>query len=108
MIKLANGRVRVELLEARALLSAGDIDVSFGQTGVIHFSQDRPATIWTAGAARLPDGKIVLAGEPSSGDLALGRLNPQGTPDASFGADGFISYSYASSRPRHVVVNGFQ
>jgi uncharacterized delta-60 repeat protein len=38
-------------------------------------------------AVRQPDGKIVVAGH-SQGDFAVARLNPNGSPDATFGAAG--------------------
>jgi uncharacterized delta-60 repeat protein len=37
-----------------------------------------------------PDGKIVLTGRVEPNFAALGRLNPNGEPDPTFGQDGFV------------------
>ena len=44
-----------------------------------------------------PDGKIVVAGEGGPGvDLAVARMNPDGTPDTSFDLDGQIGIDFGS------------
>jgi uncharacterized delta-60 repeat protein len=75
-------------LEERLLLSAGDLDVSFGQGGFVA----TPGTGEALAAARQPDGKIVVAGTPDPNDahasFVLSRYNPDGSLDAGFGDHG--------------------
>jgi uncharacterized delta-60 repeat protein len=80
-----------ERLEARALLSAGDLDLSFGSGGLVRLS----ITNSDDGATRVavqPDAKILFAGPAGSipGVAAVARLNEDGTPDASFGTAGIV------------------
>lgn len=69
--------------------AAGALDAGFGNGGKI-------AGVFgnaTIGAARAvtatPDGKLVLAGQIQN-DVALARLNGDGTPDAGFGSGGKV------------------
>ena len=83
-----------ERLEARALLSAGDLDFSFGTEGRVRLS----ITNSDDGATRVavqPDAKIVLAGPAGSipGVAAVARLNEDGTPDGTFGTGGIVQLS---------------
>ena len=70
------------------LLSNGSLDASFGTGGTATI--DFGITDDFANDAVLqPDGKIVVAGYASAtGDVAVARLNPDGSADATFGADG--------------------
>jgi uncharacterized delta-60 repeat protein len=81
----------------------GSPDVTFGPGGL----RDLPAG--TAGRinalAALPDGDLLLAGSTREGavqtfegidDLLVMRLNPDGTPDESFGTDGRVRTDIAS------------
>ncbi len=83
-----------ESLEDRCLLSAGDIDRSFGVEGKVttFFGTYANAT----GMALQADGKIVVVGNTSIGqddDIALARYNSDGTLDRSFGTfgDGIVT-----------------
>ncbi len=72
-----------ETLENRCLLTAGDVDRSFGIEGKIE-------TGFTVSAMQLQsDGKIVLAGTLGS-DLVVARFDTDGLPDPSFGIAGVI------------------
>jgi uncharacterized delta-60 repeat protein len=62
-----------------------------------------------ADVAIQPDGKIVVAGyaddgvvwdSPTWGEFALARYNPDGSRDASFGADGVVSDAFGASQVR--------
>jgi uncharacterized delta-60 repeat protein len=83
-------------------LSPGDPDPTFGTGGVAYYplgSGSEHAQINSL--ALQPDGKIVLAGQvtdvSSFGSRALVmRLNPDGSPDASFGDGGKIVPQYGS------------
>ena len=89
----------VEKLEPRALFAAGALDPSFGQGGrlVVQFPGSEVISV-VRDRALQPDGKIVISGEtpdPGAGvggtDFAIGRLNPDGTPDTTFGGgDGVV------------------
>ncbi len=84
-------RLRAEHLEQRALLAAGDPDLSFGMGGQVSTEFDNTST-WgkTALASALQtDGRIVVAGEG-----ALARHLPDGTLDASFGVAGRVAFPY--------------
>jgi uncharacterized delta-60 repeat protein len=92
----ANAALRVEALEARTLLSAGDLDLGFGNAGVADTvfggTYDGPSAVALQG-----DGKIVLAGStgtPGSRDMAVARFNPDGTPDLTFGSEGKVIIAF--------------
>src|SRR5688500_10674919 len=95
-----------EPLEPRRLLALFGFDVSFGDGG----SADVPADAFLV---VLPDGKLLAAGgrqnpfvtNDTDIELLVSRLNPDGTPDASFGNGGTINFgsiarvaTYAGSR----------
>ena len=71
----------------------GDLDPTFGNGGIA--IANIPAIIfYTAGAMAIqPDGKIVVAGEGTTGgywDSATVRFNPDGSLDSSFGGTGGV------------------
>ncbi len=77
----------------------GTPDASFGDNGV--FSEDLGyASSFDGGATQQTDGKIVLSGEAQvfgngnfGHELLVGRLNAEGTPDLSYGTNGFTTVS---------------
>jgi len=79
-------------------LADGQFDSSFGNDGgaLIDFGSSSDIA-WSA--AIQPDGKIVVAGE-SGGDVALARLNADGTPDTSFDTDGRVTTDFAGGVDR--------
>jgi uncharacterized delta-60 repeat protein len=89
-------QLRLKALEDRRLLAAGDLDVTFGNGGVVTTNmtsfQDSAAAV-----AVQPDGKIVVAGDsfsksgPDGGAFAVVRYNSNGTLDSSFGAGGKVT-----------------
>src|SRR5713226_7566958 len=91
------GKIALERLEDRLLLSAGDLDVVFaGGKATANFS---------LGAAQVEalavqvDGRIVAAGQAGSNgaDFALARFNCNGTLDASFGTAGEVASRLGTS-----------
>lgn len=77
--------VATESLESRCLLSAGDLDPSFGTGGKVTTS-DFPA----ASVAIQTDGKLVVAGSRGI-DFRLTRFNADGSLDPTFGVDGNVT-----------------
>src|SRR5713226_2372800 len=88
----------LELLESRTLLSAGDLDPSFGVGGQVQ--TDFPPNTSASGTAVVlqPDGKIVVAGSAENSatgatNFALARYNPDGNLDPGFGTAGRVTTS---------------
>ena len=98
----------VEILEERSLLSAGTIDLSFGQNGVVttDFSTDVQSNLNRVNEILLqPDGKIIAVGQalaPDSGSDMSGTLQaryfPDGSLDTSFSFDGKVFTSGATAQ----------
>jgi len=66
----------------------GSLDATFGSGGTTTVAFGSLANL-LGGAARRPDGKIVIAGYTQDGeDVAVARLNAGGSLDATFGAAG--------------------
>ncbi len=87
----------LEALEDRCLLSAGDLDLTFGVGGKVTTdfagSEDRANTV-----AIQANGQIVVVGGSNSlffPDFALARYNPDGRLDTSFGAGGKVTTDFA-------------
>jgi uncharacterized delta-60 repeat protein len=86
---------------ARLLNPEGTFDSSFGSGGFRTGSLG--GSDGASGVALQPDNRIVFAGSASSGpagaDVLVGRLlNPQGTPDGSFGDAGFATRDLDGNR----------
>jgi uncharacterized delta-60 repeat protein len=64
----------------------GSTDQGFDGDGTSRL--DLGAADAASAVALQPDGKIVVAGWTGSADLAVGRLRPDGAPDATFDFDG--------------------
>jgi uncharacterized delta-60 repeat protein len=92
-VRISNASVLTEKLELRRLLSAGQFDSGFGDSGTA-FAELVPGGSCNAGAVA-GDGKILLVGGSSvSGGPsrdAVVRLNVDGTPDLSFGTRGVFT-----------------
>jgi uncharacterized delta-60 repeat protein len=99
----------------------GSIDAGFGAGGAVELNMRQNATgdiftqdyIWDIALA--PGGKIVLAGacgwpsnvtapDSRTSDVALARLLPNGTPDATFGVGGKAAYHYGGSETALAVL----
>jgi len=79
----------------------GSLDTSFGNRGIV--TTIFPAGSYAFDVALQADGKIVAAGthfvdfnpgDMSDTDFALARYNPDGTPDATFGAGGQVTTDF--------------
>lgn len=82
--------------------SDGSLDEDFGTGGKVLL--DLAADL--RGIGIQPDGKIVAAGmafEPGLMGIGLLRLNPDGTPDAAFGTDGWLVSDYGNGSFWNVV-----
>ena len=87
--------IPIESMERRLLLSAGDLDPTFGDGGEVLLPAVSGSLIEVVNATAVqPDGKILIAGsagtfsESGQGDFFLERLNSDGSVDTSFGAQG--------------------
>ena len=96
---LGSSRCVLEPMESRTLLSAGDLDPSFADDGVV--TLDNVNGIFYD-AAVLPGGKILAVGSadgsPGNRDVYLARFNPNGTLDTTFGGgDGQVFADFGTS-----------
>ena len=66
--------------------AAGDLDRGFGADGARHIE----AFISAEALVLQPDGRIVV--HSSNGDVAVARLNPDGSDDPSFGGTRFVNF----------------
>jgi uncharacterized delta-60 repeat protein len=83
----------LETLERRVLFAAGDLDTTFGQSGLAFAG----ASLFDEANAVVvqPDGKVVMAGSASDdanigGDFVIARLLTTGALDTTFGAGGVV------------------
>lgn len=87
------------------LAGNGTLDASFGGDGIVDvtgFLGDTTEISAGWAVALQPDGKIVVAGRAGSQtnlptDMAIARLNPDGSPDATFGGDGRVVVDFGAS-----------
>src|SRR5437867_4382203 len=86
----------LEWLESRRLLSAGQLDPSFGSGGIVKASVNI-ADATTNDVDIQSDGKVVIAYTPLNGGLGVERFNANGTVDTSFGNKGVALVTTASS-----------
>ena len=93
----------LEALEQRVLLSAGDLDPTFGVGGLVTTDMGVSATDYGQDVVAVQaDGKIVVVGSSDQGttrdDFALARYNTDGSLDTTFDADGKVTTDFAGSR----------
>jgi uncharacterized delta-60 repeat protein len=95
---------KVEVLENRTLLNAGELDPTFALRGLTLLGG--PTPIFPRASALQSDGKILVVGThggfTGAEDFDLVRINPDGIPDGSFGSVGevitdFGGQDYASA-----------
>jgi uncharacterized delta-60 repeat protein len=88
-----------ESLEPRCLLSAGDLDPSFGIGGMVTTSFGT-ASAQSTSVALQSDGKIVVAGTTYDGNYSftVARYNTNGTFDTSFDGDGTLITGFGDVR----------
>lgn len=93
--------------------AGGRLDPSFGNGGEVTFQFDGLSST-AAGVAVQSDGKVLVVGSavaggvdlPPAGHFALARLNPDGSPDLSFGQGGEVvtSFGFTDDRANAVVL----
>ena len=95
---IAVGTDGVDFIIAR-YFADGQIDSSFGVNGITHI--DFSGKIDFANAVALtPAGKLLIVGTTrdsnplSQTDFAIARLNPDGSPDNTFGIDGKVTVDF--------------
>ena len=95
-------QLRLERLEERTTLNAGDLDTTFGNLGIavtkFDSSFDDPSTMLVQS-----DGKVIVVGLTHVGpngsrDLALARYLPDGSLDSTFGQGGH-AFRFNTSPP---------
>jgi uncharacterized delta-60 repeat protein len=87
-------------LEDRTLLSAGDLDPTFGMGGTVFSDFQGPLDSKAQDAALQPDGKIVVVGGETNDFTAgfgVARFNPDGTLDTAFGSGGTVATSFPAA-----------
>lgn len=98
-------RCQFEVLEERTLFSAGDLDPTFGSSGVALGQYG----VYSGYGVLQPDGKIVVGGTGSVGTyptasstFVLERLNGDGSVDPTFGTNGTVTTVFTDDRGRPV------
>jgi len=87
-IVVAGNAMGSGVMTVTRLTPTGALDPTFGAGGTASIDFGSLADL-AAGAALQPDGKIVVAGyTQASEDVAVARLNANGSPDATFGVAG--------------------
>jgi uncharacterized delta-60 repeat protein len=87
-IVVAGNAMGSGVMTVTRLTPTGGLDPTFGAGGTASIDFGSLADL-AAGAALQPNGKIVVAGyTQSSEDVAVARLNANGSPDATFGVAG--------------------
>jgi len=87
-IVVAGNAMGSGVMTVTRLTPTGALDPTFGAGGTASIDFGSLADL-AAGAALQPNGKIVVAGyTQSSEDVAVARLNANGSPDATFGVAG--------------------
>ncbi len=93
-MRLRKDRAKIaENLEPRRMLSAGQLDATFGQGGASAIQVEAGGSIGSI--TPLEDGKLLVA-TSFNGMLNFFRLNSDGSPDITFGAGGRLAAAFAS------------
>jgi uncharacterized delta-60 repeat protein len=99
-VRRPTSRCLHEALESRTLLSAGDLDTTFGGDGVVVLND---VTGIFNDVVVQGDGRILAAGfarnaADTESDFFLARFNPDGSPDATFGGgDGRVTADFGGN-----------
>jgi uncharacterized delta-60 repeat protein len=87
-IVVAGNAMGSELMTVTRLMPNGAPDTTFDGDGTATINFGSLADL-LGDAALQPDGKLVVAGSTqATGEFAIARLNPNGSPDTTFGGDG--------------------
>jgi uncharacterized delta-60 repeat protein len=82
-----------------AFAAPGDLDPTFGNSGLVTTSFDTGVYSEIDGLALQSDGKIVAVGlsyDGTNGQFALARYDPDGTLDPTFGSGGMVTTDFGS------------
>src|SRR5687767_8406673 len=81
-------------------LTNGNLDPAFGTGGIVQLQQAANSDAYSFAIKVLSDNKILIAGSSwvSSMDFAVLKLNENGTPDGTFGTNGWASTPIGSFR----------
>jgi uncharacterized delta-60 repeat protein len=86
-----------EKMTVTRLKPNGSLDATFGAAGTATIDFATLADL-AAGVALQPDGKIVVAGySQGTEDVAVARLNPNGSPDMTFGTAGKATVDFGAA-----------
>ena len=88
LTSLAFAAFGLALAAGLALAGPGDLDRGFGAGG----TRTIEGMGYAGAMAVQPDGKIVVAGLGANGDVAVGRINPDGSDDPAFGGTRLIDF----------------
>ena len=83
----------IEKLALARYTTAGELDASFGAGGIVLAAVGDGEEGGANALAVQPDGKLVVTGQASDGPASrvlVARFNPDGSPDAGFGAGGAV------------------
>ena len=93
-IIVAGNAMGSELMTVTRLMPNGAPDTTFDGDGTATINFGSLADL-LGDAVLQPDGKIVVAGSTqATGEFAVARLNPNGSPDATFGGDGKATVNF--------------
>ena len=87
------GQVSYDTFSAFALLrynADGSLDTAFGPGGIVTTTVGDSTAIGLALAIQ-PDGKLLVGGYTGSVTFAVARFNTDGSPDMSFGSNGYVT-----------------
>ena len=89
---LASAAIFASVAVSTAFAAPGDLDPTFGQAGRL-FVDIKDDDGWPAAVVSQPDGKIVVGrtNRAATDDFSVLRFHADGSPDASFDADGRTS-----------------
>jgi uncharacterized delta-60 repeat protein len=100
---VAVGRTTLSPVAAAARLTdAGELDQSFAEDGVAEIDSRTPSTFNLFAVALRSDGAIVAAGALDD-DLAVVRLEPDGSADATFASGGIATVALSDSGKEHAT-----
>ena len=89
------------LCAVRAVAAPGDLDPTFGSSGIVRIDSNTPVPTTITASARQADGKFIVAAElrgpPGTTYASVGRINADGTMDTTFGAGGWVSIMSGST-----------
>lgn len=104
-------RPAVEGLEDRNLLSAGSLDPTFGNGGEVTFNWRPEVSGFITTVLSQTDGKLIVAGQSTlpafpgvTTSPVIGRLNPDGSFDTSFGSNGEVFYDDWNGGPQNIAL----